>query len=166
MWNCMVLGLPAVFEGSSFTLALRQFLKQKGRTPLWEALHRGKDPTGYTVLAEDVAALVGLLVAGLGIGLSHALNMPELGGVASLLIGLLLAGVEVTLIRESRGLLIGQGIRPGALAVPDDQAPLHRIWRRACSGALEPPRRDASPRGGDAPPDLTEWIRPHRVEPT
>lgn len=112
MWNYVVLGFAAVFEGSSFTIALRQFLKQKGRTPLWEALHRSKDPTTYTVLAEDAAALVGLLVAGLGIGLSHALNMPELDGVASLLIGLLLAVVAVALIRESRGLLIGEGIRP------------------------------------------------------
>ncbi len=112
MWNYVVLALAAVFEGSSFTIALRQFLRQKGDTPLWEALHRSKDPTTYTVLAEDAAALVGLLVAAIGIGLSHALNMPELDGVASLLIGLLLAGVAVALIRESRGLLIGEGIRP------------------------------------------------------
>ena len=112
MWNYVVLGLAAVFEGSSFTIALRQFLKRKGDTPLWEALHRSKDPTTYTVLAEDSAALVGLLVAAIGIGLSHALNRPELDGVASLLIGLLLVGVAVALIRESRGLLIGEGIRP------------------------------------------------------
>jgi len=112
MWNYVVLGLAAVFEGSSFTIALRQFLKRKGDTPLWEALHTSKDPTTYTVLAEDSAALVGLLVAAIGIGLSHALNRPELDGVASLLIGLLLVGVAVALIRESRGLLIGEGIRP------------------------------------------------------
>ncbi|MBC7484875.1 MAG: cation diffusion facilitator family transporter [Rhizobacter sp.] len=112
MWNYVVLALAAVFEGWSFMIALRQFLKRKGDVPFWEALHRSKDPTTYTVLAEDSAALVGLLVAAIGIGASHALNKPELDGVASLLIGLLLAGVAVALIRESRGLLIGEGVRP------------------------------------------------------
>jgi cation diffusion facilitator family transporter len=110
-WNYAVLGIAAVFEGSSFTIALRQFLQQKGRTPFWEALHRSKDPTTYTVLAEDSAALVGLFIAAIGIWLSHMFDMPELDGVASLLIGVLLAGVAVALISESRGLLIGEGIR-------------------------------------------------------
>jgi cation diffusion facilitator family transporter len=112
MWNYVVLGVAAVFEGSSFAIALRQFLKQAGNTPFWEALHRSKDPTTYTVLAEDAAALVGLLVAALGIALSQRFEKPELDGAASLIIGLLLAGVAVALILESRGLLIGEGIRP------------------------------------------------------
>jgi cation diffusion facilitator family transporter len=112
MWNYVVLGAAAVFEGSSFAIALRQFLREAGDTPFWEALHRSKDPTTYTVLAEDAAALVGLLVAALGIALSHRFDKPELDGAASLIIGLLLAGVAVALVRESRGLLIGEGIRP------------------------------------------------------
>src|ERR1700693_5338414 len=104
MWNYVVLGAAAVFEGASFAIALRQFLAQKGDTPFWEALHRSKDPTTYTVLAEDAAALVGLVVAAVGIAASHHFDKPELDGVASLVIGLLLAGVAVALIRESRGL--------------------------------------------------------------
>jgi cation diffusion facilitator family transporter len=112
MWNYVVLGAAAVFEGVSFAIALRQFLREAGDTPFWEALHRSKDPTTYTVLAEDAAALVGLLVAALGIALSHRFDKPELDGAASLVIGLLLAGVAVALVRESRGLLIGEGIRP------------------------------------------------------
>jgi cation diffusion facilitator family transporter len=112
VWNYVVLGVAAVFEGSSLAIALRQFLKQAGDTPFWEALHRSKDPTTYTVLAEEAAALVGLLVAAVGIALSYRFDKPEWDGVASLLIGLLLAGVAVALIRESRGLLIGEGIRP------------------------------------------------------
>ncbi|CAN5894230.1 cation diffusion facilitator family transporter [soil metagenome] len=111
-WNYIVLGLAFLFEGASFTLALRQFLGQKGAAPFWQALHNSKDPTNYTVLAEDAAALIGLVIAGIGIGLSHWLNMPELDGVASLLIGLLLCAVAVALMTESRGLLIGEGIRP------------------------------------------------------
>lgn len=112
LWNYVVLGAAAVFEGASFAIALRQFLKQAGDTPFWEALHRSKDPTNYTVLAEDAAALAGLAVAAIGIALSHALQMPELDGAASIVIGLLLAGVAILLIRESRGLLIGEGVRP------------------------------------------------------
>lgn len=111
-WNYLVLGVAALFEGTSFVIALREFLAQAGTTPFWEALHRSKDPTTYTVLAEDSAALVGLAVAAAGIAASHAFQMPELDGAASLLIGVLLAGVAVLLIRESRGLLIGEGIRP------------------------------------------------------
>jgi cation diffusion facilitator family transporter len=111
-WNYVVLALAFVFEGTSFLVALRQFLKAAGKTPFWEALHRSKDPTTYTVLAEDSAALIGLLIAAVGIALSHRLDMPVLDGVASMLIGVLLAGVAVLLIAESRGLLIGEGIRP------------------------------------------------------
>ena len=112
LWNYIVLGAAAVFEGASFTIALRQFLKEAGSTPFWEALRRSKDPTNYTVLAEDAAALIGLLVAAVGIALSHRFAMPELDGAASLVIGVLLAGVAILLIRESHGLLIGEGIRP------------------------------------------------------
>jgi cation diffusion facilitator family transporter len=111
-WNYVVLGAAALFEGFSFGVALRQFMKEKGELPFWRALHTSKDPTTYTVLAEDSAALVGVAVAAVGIYASHRLNLPVLDGVASLVIGLLLAGVAVVLMSESRGLLIGEGIRP------------------------------------------------------
>lgn len=111
-WNYVVLASAAVFEGASFGVALRQFNRERGETPFWEALHGSKDPSTYTVLAEDSAALVGLGIAALGVFLSHRLQLPWLDGAASVLIGLLLAGVAVLLIRESRGLLIGEGVRP------------------------------------------------------
>jgi len=111
-WNYVVLAAAALFEGISFSIALRQFFKQAGSTPFWEAVHRSKDPTTYTVLAEDSAALAGLAIAAVGIALSHSLDMPALDGAASVLIGLLLAGVATLLTWESRGLLIGEGIRP------------------------------------------------------
>ena len=111
-WNYMVLAAAMVFEGASFGVALRQFLKQTEGRPFWRSLHLSKDPTNYTVLAEDSAALIGLMIAAAGIYLSQHFGMPELDGMASMVIGVLLAGVAVLLIKESRGLLIGEGILP------------------------------------------------------
>jgi cation diffusion facilitator family transporter len=111
-WNYVVLASAALFEGASFTVAWRQFARQRGDEPLWEALRASKDPANYTVLAEDFAALVGLAIAAAGVYFSHLLEMPRLDGAASALIGLLLAGVATLLIRESRGLLVGEGIKP------------------------------------------------------
>ncbi|MBG9389647.1 cation diffusion facilitator family transporter [Caenimonas aquaedulcis] len=112
MWSYVVLAAAFVFEGASFTIAWRQFKQQRGDTPFWEALHASKDPANYTVLAEDGAALVGLLIAAAGVFFSHWLDMPALDGIASMLIGVLLAAVAVLLIRESRGLLVGEGVKP------------------------------------------------------
>ena len=111
-WNYAVLGAAAVFESISFAIALRQFRRLAGGMPFWAYAQRSKDPTTYTVLAEDAAALVGLAIAAAGIALSHALQMPVLDGAASVLIGLLLAGVAGLLAWQSRDLLIGQGIHP------------------------------------------------------
>ena len=110
-WNYAVLGAAALFEGASFFIALRQFKSEAAGKPFWRSLHTSKDPSTYTVLAEDGAALLGLMIAGAGVYASHTLDMPELDGAASLAIGVLLAGVAVLLMRESHGLLIGEGIR-------------------------------------------------------
>ena len=111
-WNYVVLGAAAVFEGSSLMVALHQFRSQRGSRPFWRALHASKDPSTYTVIAEDSAALLGLAFAATGVYASHALQLPMLDGVGSILIGLLLAGVAVLLVLESRGLLIGEGVSP------------------------------------------------------
>jgi cation diffusion facilitator family transporter len=112
IWNYVVLACAAVFEGISFSIAWRQFAKQRGSTPFWQALRTSKDPAAYTVLAEDSAALGGLAIAAGGVFFSHWLESPRLDGVASILIGILLAGVAVLLIHQSRGLLVGEGIAP------------------------------------------------------
>ncbi|MBC5784047.1 cation diffusion facilitator family transporter [Ramlibacter sp. USB13] len=111
-WSYVVLGAAAVFEGISFGIAWHAFARERGSRPFWQALRGSKNPAVYTVLAEDGAALLGLAVAAIGVFCSHALDMPRLDGAASIVIGLLLAGVAVLLIRESRGLLVGEGIRP------------------------------------------------------
>ena len=115
-WNYVVLGAAVLFEGIAFGIALRQFRKESKGRKFWVALRDSKDPTTYTVLAEDAAALAGLTVAALGIWASHRWQLSMLDGVASLVIGMLLAGVAVLLVRESRGLLIGEGIRASMAA--------------------------------------------------
>jgi cation diffusion facilitator family transporter len=115
-WNYVVLGAAFVFEGSSFIVAWRQFRGQsRGRTA-WQALRLSKDPTTYTVVAEDGAALAGLVIAAAGVFLADALGHPALDALASMLIGLLLAGVAVLLVREARGLLVGEGVQPHTVA--------------------------------------------------
>jgi cation diffusion facilitator family transporter len=123
-WNYVVLAFAAVFEGASFTIALRQFLREKGDTPFWRAVRVSKDPTTYTVLAEDSAALAGLAAAAAGIFASERFDAPALDGAASVVIGVILASVAVLLIREARGLLIGEGI------LPETAAEIREIARR------------------------------------
>ena len=129
-WNYVVLAAAALFEGTSFTIALRIFLREKGDRPFWASLHASKDPTTYTVLAEDAAALAGLAVAAIGIFISHRYDMPQADGAASIAIGVLLAGVAVLLIREARGLLIGEGIRADTAAAIRELIGRHPLVRR------------------------------------
>jgi cation diffusion facilitator family transporter len=110
-WNYFVLGMAALFEGTSFAIAWRHFRRASGPLPLLKALRRSKDPSTYTVLAEDGAALLGLAIAAAGIAAAQATGHPEFDGVASLLIGLLLAGVAVLLVSSARELLIGAGLQ-------------------------------------------------------
>jgi cation diffusion facilitator family transporter len=110
--NYMVLGLALLFEGAVWIVALRAFRASKGSLGWLEAVHLSKDPTVFTVLFEDTAAMLGLLVALLGIALSQALDLPVLDGVASLVIGLILAGTAAFLAWECQSLLTGEGASP------------------------------------------------------
>ena len=110
--NYVVLGLAILFEGAAWTTAYRTFTREKEEKALWTAIRESKDPTTFTVLFEDTAALAGLIVAFLGIYFGHALEMPVLDGVASVVIGVILCGVASLLIFESKGLLLGESAAP------------------------------------------------------
>ncbi len=116
IWNYLVLGFAIIFESGSFYFAYRAFLQELGGQGVLEAIRTSKDPTTFTILFEDTAALLGLAVAFLGIFLGHQLNNPYLDGVASIVIGAILAVVAVFLAYESKGLLIGEGVDPKTLA--------------------------------------------------
>jgi cation diffusion facilitator family transporter len=111
-WNYVVLGCATVFESISFALAWRQFSTERKGRSVRQTLRASKDPSTLTVVAEDSAALIGLALAAAGVFFSHLLDRPELDGVASIAIGVLLCGVAVVLIRNARGLLVGEGIAP------------------------------------------------------
>lgn len=109
-WNYAILASASLFEGSSLAVALRKFWRDKNGAPFWAALRASKDPAVYTVIAEDSAALLGIAVAAAGIFASHALDMPRLDGIASMVIGILLAVVAVLLIYQCRRLLVGEAV--------------------------------------------------------
>jgi cation diffusion facilitator family transporter len=109
MINYIVLTLALVFEGAAWFFALKEFGKTKGKRSYLQAVHEGKDPSMFVVLFEDSAAMLGLLIAMLGIWLAQATGNPVFDGIASILIGLILGGTAVWLAIETKGLLIGEG---------------------------------------------------------
>ncbi|PJJ84777.1 cation diffusion facilitator family transporter [Mucilaginibacter auburnensis] len=109
-WSYVVLSLSIVFEGSSLIIAAIEFNKIRNGQSWWQAIVNSKDPSTFLVLFEDAAAVLGLLIVLICLWLSHHLNKPFIDGVASLLVGLLLVFVSMILARESRSLLMGEGI--------------------------------------------------------
>ena len=110
--NYLVLGFSFIFDGGSFVIAVREFNKTRGSTGFWKAVINSKDPSSFLVLFEDGAAVLGLIIVFVLMLINHAFNMPFLDGVASILVGLLLVFASWILARESRSLLMGEGIAP------------------------------------------------------
>jgi cation diffusion facilitator family transporter len=126
----VVLGISFVFEGTSWWIALREFRATKGAMGYFEAFRRSKDPSTFTVLLEDSAALLGLAFALVGLLAAQLLDMPILDGVASLCIAGVLAVTAFLLARETKGLLVGEPAHPSVakriLAVATHDADLRR----------------------------------------
>ena len=125
--NYVVIALALLFEGAAWIFAFTEFTKVKGKWGYLEAVHRGKDPTIFVVLFEDSAAILGLIVALAGICLSQLTGASIYDGLASIIIGLILAGTAAWLAYETKSLLIGEsatrpvvnGIRSLVAAEPD-----------------------------------------------
>lgn len=106
--NYIVLVLSFLFEATSWGVALRNFRTTVDDRGYWQAIRDSKDPPAFMVLFEDTAALIGLAIAGAGVVSAHTFAMPELDGVASILIGLVLAVTAILVARECKELLIGE----------------------------------------------------------
>jgi cation diffusion facilitator family transporter len=108
MVNYIVLGLALLFEGAAWYYAFREFSRVKGRWGYFEAIQRAKDPSIFVVLFEDSAAMLGLMVAFVGVLLSETTGILIFDGIASIIIGLILIGTSIWLAYETKGLLIGE----------------------------------------------------------
>lgn len=109
MINYIVLGLAIIFEAGAFWFAFVEFNKQRGNLGYVEAVQRGKDPSIFVVLFEDSAALLGLVVAMVGLMFAQVTGDYWWDGVASVVIGFILGGTAIWLAVETKGLLIGEG---------------------------------------------------------
>lgn len=108
----VVLFVAAILEGSSTFFALKEFNSSRGSKNWWTALRDTKDATTVVVLLEDSAAMAGILIAALGLSISQLTGDPRFDGIASIVIGIILALVAMFLAREAKDLLIGEGADP------------------------------------------------------
>jgi len=127
--NYIVLALALLFEGGAWFFALREFTRVKGNRGYLEAVTKGKDPSMFVVLFEDSAAMLGLLVALLGVFLTQISGDPVYDAAASILIGLILGGTAIWLAIETKGLLIGERANR---AVVDGIRDIARTQPRVC----------------------------------
>lgn len=108
MVNYIVLGLAMIFEAFAWYFAWKEFNKTKGDRSYYEAVRKEKDPTTFVVLFEDSAAMLGLMVAFVGVFLSQVTGILIFDGIASIVIGVILGGTAIWLAHETKGLLIGE----------------------------------------------------------
>lgn len=110
--NYIILGLAMVFEGVAWWIAYKEFSITKGNKGIFQAVRESKDPTVFTVLFEDTAAMLGLMVAFVGIWIAVTFEIPWMDGAASIAIGVILAGTAILLAIETKALLIGEAAAP------------------------------------------------------
>jgi divalent metal cation (Fe/Co/Zn/Cd) transporter len=111
-WAYVVLALAFIFESYTWYIALMETRAQGAGKTIWQMIRDSKDLATTTVLLEDTAALSGILIAFLGVFLGRWFNNQYIDGIASIVIGVMLAMVALILVVESRGLLLGESADP------------------------------------------------------
>ena len=116
LWpNYLVIGAAAIFEATSLAIGVREFTAYRREKsfagPMLSVMRASKNPAIFLTVLEDSAALVGLFIAAVGITLGHLLSFPEMDGIASILIGLVLMLEASLLGYECRGLIVGESAR-------------------------------------------------------
>lgn len=106
--SVVVLLVAIVIEGFSFTVAMREFNKTRGRRSTWRSIRDTKDTALLVVLLEDSAAISGLVVALVGVGLATVTGNPMWDALATLVIAALLAAVAFILAFETKSLIVGE----------------------------------------------------------
>ena len=110
--NYIVLGLAFIFEGYAWWIAYKEFNKRRGERGIFAAVRASKDPNIFVVLFEDSAAMLGIIVAFIGVWAAETFGIIWADGAASVAIGVILAVVAMTLAYECKGLLIGEAASP------------------------------------------------------
>ncbi|MEO8703467.1 MAG: cation diffusion facilitator family transporter, partial [Kofleriaceae bacterium] len=106
----VVLGVSALIEGSVLALAVRAVHAERGDIGFFRYVRERADPATVAILLEDGAAVLGLLIATIGIVLAYVTGEPIWDTAGSLIIGVLLGGVAFYLVRENRELLLGRAV--------------------------------------------------------
>ena len=123
----LVLGVALLLEGGSLVTALRQTSReaQEAGRGVLEHVRLSSDPTLKTVVSEDSAAVLGLLLAAGGLGLHQLTGSAAWDAVAAIAVGLLLVGVAFLLGRDTKELLIGEAAAPGTRVALYDALQAH-----------------------------------------
>jgi len=114
--NYAVLGFAVVFEAAALWVAFKEFNLSRGSRGIIKAIVKGKDPTLFVIVFEDSAALLGLLVALIGLVLYQLTGNPVYDAMASIGIGVVLILTALILAMESKSLLIGESADPAIVA--------------------------------------------------
>jgi cation diffusion facilitator family transporter len=125
----IILVLAMAMEAFSFRTAVAESREHKGDASWWRFVRDATIPELPLVLAEDTGALIGLVFALCGVGLSELTGDPVWDGIGTLAIGLLLGLIAVTLIVEMKSLLIGEGADADTLAVITDELVRGQVTR-------------------------------------
>jgi cation diffusion facilitator family transporter len=115
----IVLVIAAALEGYALRTAVGEANRTRGDRSWLRFIRRSRNPELPVILLEDSGALVGLLLALLGVGLSVLTGNGVFDGIATLLIGVLLIGIAVVLATETKSLIIGES------AVPEQVQAIH-----------------------------------------
>jgi cation diffusion facilitator family transporter len=120
-WATLAIAFAA--EGTSWLRAVRQTRSdaRAARKPFMRFARESRDPSAKMVLFEDSAALVGIVIAAIGIGLHQLTGQSFWDPLASVVIGVLLIAVAMHVARDTGGLLTG------AAALPEERAAIERV---------------------------------------
>lgn len=106
----IILGISFLLESYSFSVAMKEFRHIRAGRGIRRTLQEARDPTVLTVMFEDLAALFGLVVAFIGIWLTHRTGNSVYDGAASIVVGVALGSVAFVLGRDTKSLLVGRSM--------------------------------------------------------
>lgn len=109
IWAVGILVFGIFLEGNSFRIAVNEARRTKGDAGWWRFVRRTKNPEIAVILLEDLGALLGLVLALLGVGMAMWTGNPAWDALGSVAIGALLIGIGALLAFEMKSLLIGEG---------------------------------------------------------